>query len=128
MCKNLQQYNSEKNIILHGYAKDLNVVYSKSDLIINPVLYGGGLKIKNVEALAHGIPLITTNEGANGIEDGINFAFLVANSVDEWIEAILAMKLSRELRQKLSENAIEYSKYYFSDENCYQKVVDVLKD
>lgn len=128
VCKNLQQYNSEKNIILHGYAKDLNVVYSKSDLIINPVLYGGGLKIKNVEALAHGIPLITTNEGANGIEDGINFAFLVANSVDEWIEAILAMKLSRELRQKLSENAIEYSKYYFSDENCYQKVVDVLKD
>jgi len=127
VCKNLQQYKDMKNIILHGYAKDLKAIYKKTDIIVNPVLYGGGLKIKNVEALSNGIPLITTDEGANGIEDGVNFSFLLANSTDEWIEAILALKLSKELREKLSKNAIEYSKHYFSDKNCYQKVVDVLK-
>ena len=127
VCKNLQQYKNQDNIVLRGYAKDLNKIYQNADLIINPVLYGGGLKIKNVEALANGIPLITTNEGANGIEDGINYAFLLANSVDEWIEAILALKLSKKLREKLSKNAIEYAKHYFSDDKCYKKLVDVLK-
>jgi len=127
VCKNLQQYKKIKNIVLHGYIKDLNSIYSSADLVINPVLYGGGLKIKNIETLANGVPLITTDEGANGIEDGINYSFLLANSVDEWLEAILSIKLSKELRKKLSKNSIRYSKEYFSDNNCYAKVVDALR-
>ena len=81
-----------------GYIKskidDLNVLYGrKADLIINPVQLGGGLKIKNVEALANGLPLITTPEGANGLEDGINNAFLLANTTEEWIESIIAVMI-----------------------------------
>lgn len=128
VCNNLQQYKKKKNILLHGHADNLNKLYQDADVVINPVLYGSGLKIKNVEALANGVPLITTNEGANGIEDGINFSFLLANSIDKWVESILALKLSKKLREKLSKNAIEYSKYYFADDNCYKKVVNVLKD
>jgi glycosyltransferase involved in cell wall biosynthesis len=128
VCNQLKQYKGIKNIQLKGYVDNLTITYANADIVVNPVLYGSGLKIKNVEALANGVPLITTDEGANGIEDGINYAFLLANSVDEWIEAILALKLSKELREKLSKNAIEYSKHYFSDKNCYQKLVDVLKD
>jgi len=128
VCQSLQQYSGVKNIKLYGYAKDLQKIYNNSDVVINPVLYGGGLKIKNVEALSNGIPLITTNEGANGIEDGISYAFLLANTVDEWIEALLSLKNSNELRDKLSQNAIRYSNHYFSDKNCYSELIEKLKD
>ncbi len=115
------------NIYIKGKIDDLNVLYERrADLIINPVQLGGGLKIKNVEALANALPLITTSEGANGLEDGINNAYLLANTVDEWIESIIAVMISKDLRKKLSENALEYAKNNFSEKACYSKLVQVL--
>lgn len=127
VCKKLSYYRNTKNIKLHGYANDLESIYQKSDLVINPVLYGGGLKIKNVEALSNGIPLITTTEGANGIEDGVNYAFLLADTKEEWIDSILSLQASKKLRFELSRNSLNYSKHYFSDDNCYSELAKLLK-
>ena len=128
VCNKLKQYKHIKNIKLRGYAKNLEEIYKNADLVINPVLYGGGLKIKNVEALSNSIPLITTDEGANGIEDGINYAYLLANTPDEWVESIVSLKLSKELRIKLSKNAFDYSSHYFTDNNCYEQLTYILKE
>jgi hypothetical protein len=49
------------------------------DLAINPVRWGSGLKIKTVEALASGLPLVTTREGARGLEHLAGEAFLMAD-------------------------------------------------
>lgn len=127
VCNKLHHYGNIKNIKLHGYTNNLEKIYQKSDLVINPVLYGGGLKIKNVESLANGIPLITTTEGANGIEDGRNYAFLLADTKEEWIDSILSLKTSKQLRFQLSKNSLNYSKHYFSDDNCYGELVKLLK-
>ena len=74
------------------------------------------------------MPLITTNEGANGLEDGINDAFLLANSVEEWIDTIIALMLSNTLRQKLSENAFTYGRNHFGEKACYKKLTNVLQN
>jgi len=119
---------SKRNIFIKGRIDDLHTLYSeKADLIINPVKLGGGLKIKNVEALANGLPLITTNEGANGLEDGINDAFLLANTVDEWIDAMIALMISKELREKLSKNAHRYAQKHFSDKACYTQLIQTIE-
>lgn len=117
----------QQNILLVGKIDDIDSLYSSgADLIINPVHMGGGLKIKNVEALAYGLPLITTSEGANGLEDGINDAFLLANSIEEWKDAIIALMLSDILRKKLSENAINYAAKHFGEKICYEELVNTL--
>ena len=123
----LGKYSNLKNIILHGRVDDVTQAYKNADICVNPVRYGSGLKIKNVEALGFGIPLITTDEGANGIEDGINNAFLLANTVDEWLEAILYMKNSKSLREELSKNSVKYANYYFTTEKCFSKISEILQ-
>ncbi len=127
VCQQLSKYSKYKGVILHGYANDLQKIYNEADVVINPILYGGGLKIKNVEALANGLPLITTTEGANGLEDGINQSFLLANTTDEWINSIIALMISIELRKELSNKAIIYANERFSDDACYSELVSVLK-
>lgn len=118
-----------QNIFVKGRIDNLNNLYSdRADFVINPVHIGGGLKIKNVEALANGLPLITTGEGANGLEDGINDAFLLADSAEEWTDAIIALMLSDTLRKKLSENAYTYAKNHFSEKVCYEKLTNVLQN
>lgn len=117
-----------KNVILKGKVEDIRTVYNDADIAINPVKVGGGLKIKNIEALSNSIPLITTTEGANGLESTINKSFLLANTVEEWIDALLYMIISKEIRMLLIKNAIEYSSNKFSEKASYAKLVEYITD
>ncbi|KQP17930.1 hypothetical protein ASF43_08680 [Pseudorhodoferax sp. Leaf267] len=42
--------------------------YSRCSVVINPCVSGTGLKIKTVEAMSYGVPVVTTHEGCSGIE------------------------------------------------------------
>jgi glycosyltransferase involved in cell wall biosynthesis len=50
-----------------GRIEDLEPVYASLDLAINPMTQGTGLKIKTIEALQHGVPLISTACGFEGL-------------------------------------------------------------
>ena len=111
---------------VHGFTPDLNAAYDQCDIIINPVTAGAGLKIKNVEALAKGLPLITTTHGAAGMEDGAGSAFLVANEKDAIVEKINKLTTDFEFRTRISESAWRYAQQNFSPEECYSQLTDVI--
>ncbi len=112
--------SNNKNIITHGFIKNIDDAYRNIDIIINPIQIGGGIKVKNIEAMSRGKLLITTDIGAQGLEDGINKAFLLANSPEEYI-SIIKKYLEKNLPiNTIEENAmmyirkkIDYKKYYF---------------
>jgi glycosyltransferase involved in cell wall biosynthesis len=52
----------------HGFLDSLDDFYNSMDLIVNPLTFGTGLKIKTVEALSYGLPLISTIVGSEGID------------------------------------------------------------
>lgn len=56
------------NVRFHGFVDHLAPFYQHASLAINPCLAGSGLKIKTVEALAFGLPIVTTDFGAQGID------------------------------------------------------------
>lgn len=51
-----------------GFVKDLQTFYDSIDLAINPMVGGTGLKIKTVEPLGFGKPVLTTPSGAQGMQ------------------------------------------------------------
>ncbi|NCD09506.1 MAG: glycosyltransferase [Negativicutes bacterium] len=63
-----------KNIILHGYVKDLDTFLDKFRVFVCPMTYGAGMKGKIGSALSSGLPVVTTSIGAEGfpLEDGEN--------------------------------------------------------
>ena len=125
ICKKLASLSGER-IRLAGYREDIRAVYAEVDIVINPVRFGAGLKIKNIEAMAHGIPLVTTGHGARGLEQGRNAAFLVADDVFEF-EAILSMLIEDPARRRqLSADAHAFIRDAFSDGGCYQPLIDIL--
>ena len=70
--------------------------------------------------MSKGKILITTDIGAQGLEDGINKAFLLANFPEEYID-IIEKYLEKNLKiDKMEKNAmmyiekkLNYKKYYF---------------
>ncbi|MEO8712966.1 MAG: glycosyltransferase [Parafilimonas sp.] len=116
---------SDDNIIFHGFVEDLDKAYNNSDVITNPIRCGAGLKIKNVEALGYGIPLITSTHGASGMEDGASKAFLIADNREEYL---LAFDLIEDynLREQISDDAFEYAQSNFSEEKCYTSLLQII--
>ncbi len=55
---------------LVGNVEDLGELYSRARLVVVPLRYGAGVKLKAVEALQHGVPVVATSVGAEGIPLG----------------------------------------------------------
>mgnify|MGYP006423134071 CR=1 FL=1 len=102
-------------------------IYSMTDCMINPVFVGGGLKIKTVEALAYGKPIVSTKEGVTGIgQEGSNGA-LVANNRAEFINALISLILQPDLVERLAFQGQRLIRQYFSIEACYSSLVNFLQ-
>jgi UDP-N-acetylglucosamine:LPS N-acetylglucosamine transferase len=57
----------EKNIIYAGFVDDINIYFKGADIFINPVVDGGGIKTKLVEALGYNLSVISSQSGATGV-------------------------------------------------------------
>jgi GT2 family glycosyltransferase len=55
------------DIHLLGYVENLDELYAECSLLLAPLTYGGGIKGKISEALAHGLTVLTTEVGNEGI-------------------------------------------------------------
>ncbi len=55
------------NLEFVGFVQDLAALYDSARVVISPIRYGAGVKIKTVEALQYAVPTVTTSHGAEGI-------------------------------------------------------------
>lgn len=106
-------------LVLHGFVDDLFAAYAQIDVVANPITFGGGLKIKNVEALCHGRALLTTQVGAEGLEAGIDVAFQVADETDLFLDRLGQLVESASLRQHWSEHALLFARKHLSEDAVY---------
>ncbi|WP_295715660.1 glycosyltransferase [Mucilaginibacter sp.] len=125
VCKVID-FEIPPQVVLKYYAHNIESIYNQADIIINPVRFGAGLKIKNIEALANGRPLITTRHGARGLEPGAGNAFLVAEDMTHFTELLLQLIDSYELRLKLSATALEFVTARFSQEACLTPLLNYI--
>lgn len=71
-------------------APSLNPLYQDALCSLIPASSGSGGKIKVCEALAHGVPVLTTSHGLVGQPAAVKDCCIVADGPDGWIEAIRA--------------------------------------
>ncbi len=71
-----------------GVAEDLDALYASATLAVNPASWGTGLKIKTLEPLAYGRPVVTTPVGIQGLEAAENRGILVGRTPGEYLEHV----------------------------------------
>ena len=80
---NLNAYKNS-NIIYAGFVDDINIFFKGSDIFLNPVISGGGIKTKLVEALGNGLTSVSTETGAFGIPKNISAEKLTVTKDHDW--------------------------------------------
>jgi hypothetical protein len=60
-----------RDVQVTGYVDDLTAVYGRASVAIAPLLMGAGVKVKVIEALASGLPVVATTIGAEGLPENL---------------------------------------------------------
>lgn len=95
-----------------GHVPDIEIHLRRSKISIAPLRYGGGMKGKVGEALAAGLPVVTTAFGAEGFGLVSGRDLLVASSPQEFSEAVIKL-----LHDPDFYNSIRNSGWKFINEN-----------
>lgn len=88
ICNLKDEFNQDSGITFYGRYENEDEIYSKAEICINPMQDGTGLKIKTLEALAHGKWVISTFEGSAGLNDMIGKGLICSDDPKEWIESL----------------------------------------
>jgi len=94
---------------IEGYVEDLDAVFGRAAALLAPLRFGGGIKIKVLDALARGLPVLATSVAAEGIPmkpDGAD-GCIVANDLRTWPNALAAM-VSPLRNADLSRSAVHF--------------------
>lgn len=91
-------------VVYTDYLEDIRPTIAQSWVSIVPLHIGGGTRLKILEALALGTPVVSTSKGAEGLELTPNQDILIADTPSEFASAVLRLFADPILRQTLSQN------------------------
>lgn len=87
-----------------GYLNDIRPALAQSWINIVPLRVGGGTRLKILESLAIGTPVVTTGKGAEGLDLIPGHDLLVADTPTDFAMAVLHLLQDVALRESLSRN------------------------
>jgi len=91
------------SVIFTGYLDDIRPTIAQSWLSIAPLRLGGGTRLKILEALAAGTPVVSTQKGAEGLSLTPYQEILIADTPAEFATAVIQLLADATLRQRLSQ-------------------------
>ncbi|MDA0991664.1 MAG: glycosyltransferase family 4 protein, partial [Verrucomicrobia bacterium] len=86
--------------------------YARARVVVNPILSGTGIKIKAIEAMGYGKPVVATPKGILGMEDAAGTGAIVAQTTEAFAGHVAALLTDDALAQKTSEQALAYARAY----------------
>lgn len=93
---------AQPSVVLEGFVDDLDEIFARACASIAPLRFGSGIKIKMLDALARGVPVLATGVAVEGIPVGPDGAdgCLVADDLTRWpalIESMIDTRRNEEL-------------------------------
>lgn len=109
-----------------GVVENLDPLYARAALIINPVLYGTGQAIKTIEALARGRALVCSPDGLRGLEHTGEVPCRVALHGSQMTTGVNELLADATKRHALERRALEFARTKFAPQAVYGPLVNAL--
>jgi len=92
-----------------GMVPDVRPYYGQALAAVVPLRTGGGTRLKILEAMAAGVPVVSTPLGAEGLDvtDGVNALLVEPGDAEGWAEKLGGLMDSEERRAGMTEAGLE---------------------
>lgn len=109
-----------------GFVDDIRPYFAQSGICIVPILAGGSTRLKIIEAMAWGTPVVSTRAGAEGLDVTHERDILLADTPDEFAAMIKRLVNDRALWQRLSAAGRKLVAEHYSADRLYRQYRDIL--
>lgn len=105
---------ASRSVQVSGWVEDIRTAYASADIFVAPLFLGSGLQNKILEAMAMGIPCLTTQQVNNAIQAVPEESILIAESAEEFAKKMVLLKQSKDLRTKIRQNGLAFVRENYS--------------
>ncbi len=103
----LKSLRSNGHVRFTGHVDDIRPVVAGAAVCVVPLRQGAGTRLKILEAMALGTPVVSTSKGAEGLEVRSEEHLLIADDADQFAEHTLRLLRSPQLRARLAAKAYD---------------------
>ena len=117
--------DSDSSIIVHGYADDVHALYNSVKLAVVPTFHGTGLINRILDALAAGVPVVSTPQAIAtfpGIK--INEEIVAAKDVESFANAVVELYSNKTYRQSIAAKG----KQYAATQNTWNQSAEAVEE
>jgi GT2 family glycosyltransferase len=120
-------YNSEQ-VRIRGYVPDVEPYLLKRRVFVAPLRFGAGIKGKVGEAMAHGVPVVTTSIGAEGFGLTNEFDVMIGDDPASFAAAVARLYSEKELWERVGHNGRLRISKHFTPEVVAEIINESIKE
>lgn len=121
----LESYNL-KNVIVHDTPKSLDEIYRSGYLFVNPMQNGAGVKLKTIEAIQNGLPVISTSIGYEGTGLVDNEHIMVADRPEQFYGKIKQLFDDPQRAKSLLESSQSFLRTHYNHKEVLKTYMQSL--
>jgi polysaccharide biosynthesis protein PslH len=96
---------ASESVVVTGFVDDVRPYMARAQVFVIPLLAGGGIRGKALEAMAMKRPIVTTTIGVEGIDLRHEHSALVADTPEAFAKEVVRLFRDPGLREQLAQNA-----------------------
>lgn len=118
----------DDSVQLTGFVEDVRFPVAQAEVCVVPIRQGSGTRLKILEAMALGTPVVATVKGAEGLDVIDNEHLLLADTPEAFADAVLRVMNDTDLRQRLQRNARLFVEQRYNWETIGAQFVALVED
>ena len=101
----VERLHAPPSVTVVGRVAEMDPELELADLVVVPVRYGSGTRVKILEAFAHRIPVVSTTIGAEGLDVTDGLHLLIADDPDSFADRCERLLTDADLRRQVVDAA-----------------------
>jgi glycosyltransferase involved in cell wall biosynthesis len=123
----LNRLGLDNSVRLTGFLDDVRLAVARAQVAVAPILWGGGTRLKILEAMALGTPVVATSKAAEGLDVTHGLDILIANEPAEFADQVVRLLRDPNLRDVLARNGRALVEERYDWQAIGQRFVDLVE-
>ncbi len=123
----LKLAKNDSSIKVSGWVEDIRTSYARGKIFVAPMIIGTGMQNKLIEAMAMGVPCITTTLANNAIRAIHNESIIVANTKEDFIKFIEKLLSDNHFYNRISIGGKDFVKSHYNWQSTTHELISLFE-